>query len=444
MNLPPGPALPAPVQTLIWTTRPLPFLYGCRERYGELFTIRLTGLAPLVFVHHPEGIKQVFTAPTGTLVAGEANVILEPVLGPESLLLLDGGRHRRTRRLLMPPFHGKRMRAYGEIIRAATERVIAGWQEGAEIKMIQEMQKISLDVILRAVFGIEDSELEEARARITDMTDRITGPMVYFSAVRADLGPWSPGGRFKRASEAVDALIAEQIRRRRASEVEGEDILSLLLTARDEDGQPMSDAELRDQLITLLVAGHETTATALSWAYRWMLEEPEVLAKLEAELEAAHSTEAGAEVDALAKLPYVNAVCDEALRRVPVLPIVTRIVKQPFTLMGTEIPVGARVAPCIYLAHHREETWTEPLRFMPERFLGRTWSPYEYLPFGGGERRCVGQAFARYEMCIVLATLAARARLALTAERQEPARRGITLAPTDGLPLKVVGLRGVE
>ncbi|MCB9744353.1 MAG: cytochrome P450 [Alphaproteobacteria bacterium] len=440
MNLPPGPALPTAVQTLIWTTRPLPLLYSCRRRFGELFTIRLSGLAPLVFAHHPEAIKEIFKAPAGTLVAGEANVILEPILGSESLLLLDGGRHRRTRRLMMPAFHGRRMRAYGEIIRDATLRVMSSWEEGAEVRMIEEMQKISLDVILRAVFGIEDEDMDKARRAITQMTDRITGPLVYFSALRTDLGPWSPGGRFRRASDTVDALISEQIARRRAAEEPGEDILSMLLAARDEDGQPMSDKELRDQLVTLLVAGHETTATSLSWAFRWILEEPEVVAALDQELEGA----AGLDVDALATLPYVGATCDEALRKIPVLPIVTRIAKQPFTLMGTPIPVGARVAPCIYLAHHREETFNEPDRFRPERFLGRTWSPYEYLPFGGGERRCLGQAFALYEMRIVLATMFPRARFALTADRQEPARRGITLSPKDGCPLRVEGLRAVE
>ncbi|MCB9758274.1 MAG: cytochrome P450 [Alphaproteobacteria bacterium] len=434
MSLPPGPSLPPPVQSLIWSTRPLPFMRLCQRRYGDLFTVRLAGFGALVFISHPDGIEQVFKAAPGVLAAGEGNHILEPVLGRASILLLDGDRHRRTRRLMMPAFHGRRMRAYGEIIRQATLRATEGWAPGNEVRFHDATQRISLDVILRAVFGIEDEGLAEARDIITALSERATSATVYFPMMRKDLGPGSPGRRFQHHLGQVDALITDLIARRRASPEGHEDILAMLLAARDEDGAPMSDGELRDQLITLLMAGHETTATGLSWAMRWLLEAPEADARLRAEV-----VDAGdIPPDDVAKLPYLGAVCDEALRLVPVIPIVTRIVKAPITVMGQTLGPGCRVAPCIYLAHHRPETFPDPDIFRPERFLEQSFGPYAYLPFGGGARRCVGMAFAHFEMRIVLATLHRRFRLALAGSQRGAARRGITLAPRDGLPVRVV------
>lgn len=441
MTLPPGPTQPAIVQTMQWSFRPLPFMDACARRYGDIFTLRFHDMGAFVFFSRPEHIKQIFTGDSEILLAGRANRILEPLVGSHSVLLLDKKEHLRQRKLLMPPFHGERMFAYAAIMRDTAEAEIERMPLRTPFAIHHHMQAITLDVIMRAVFGLASSDApgiegERMRRLRTLLVELITPPpalMAFLPFMQVDL-PGSPYRAFLRARESVDrelyALIDE---RRRAKDLdEREDILSLLLRARDEDGQPMTDVELRDELVTMLVAGHETTATTLSWAFDRILAEPRVAKKIDAELTRVLG---GRRLDpaALPDLVYLDAVIKETLRLNPILPIVARELAEPFEIAGYSIPPGTKLVPCIYLAHRRPETYPEPERFYPERFIDAKIDPYAWLPFGGSIRRCLGMAFALYEMKIILATVLSRAHLRLASG--EPARvirRGITLAPSGG------------
>jgi cytochrome P450 family 135 len=432
-ELPPGPSLPSAVQTLRWVVRPTAFMEECRRRYGDCFTLRIASEGSWVLISDPESIKRVFTGNPEHLRAGEANVILRPVVGSESVLLLDGPSHLRQRKLLLPPFHGERMQRYGEVMREVTEREVATWPAGEPFAVWPRMQAITLEVIVRAVFGVDDRErVERVAGRIRPMLEFTSSKRDFFLA--AMVGPDRLAGArwtgFPQAIGLVHEAIDEQIALRRADPrlEERDDILSMLLQARDEDGAPMSDQELRDELMTLLVAGHETTATSLAWTLERVVRHPEVLARLEDE---AHS----GDEDAYA---YADAVAHEALRLRPVLPLVVRRLTEPLELHGHELPVGTTVAPCIYLVHRREDVYPDPHAFRPERFLENPAGTYTWIPFGGGVRRCIGASFALFEMRTVLQTLVARLHL----EAAEPAserisRRAITLSPSRAARLVV-------
>jgi cytochrome P450 family 135 len=412
------------VQVARWVLRPTEFMESCFRRYGDIVTLRFPDV-DAVAISDPEAVKQVFTGDPDVLRAGEGNAFLEPVVGARSVLLLDGPRHIRERRLLLPPFHGERMQRYGELIAEIAERDIDGWPIDRPFAIRPRTQAITLEVIMRAVFGIEDVErLSELRAKLAELTDlsgsRVRWVGLLLPALQRSFGtsrsPWS---QFVAAREEVDTLLYDEIARRRTDPrlAEREDILSLLLQARDEEGEPMSDAELRDELMTLLVAGHETTATALAWAFELLLRNPSTLAQLESEL--AEGGEA-----------YLDAVIKETLRLRPVLPIVGRLLKEPFELRGYELPAGAMVAPCIYLTHRNPLIYPEPERFMPERFLDTQPDTYAWLPFGGGIRRCIGASFALFEMKVVIPAVLRRLRLHPVGERPEPMRRrAITFVP---------------
>ena len=421
-----------------WARRPIEYLDDCIERYGELFTLRLIGHGPMVFCTHPTGIKQIFTAPADALFAGDGNRLLTPILGPNSLLLLDGPAHRRNRRLMMPPFHGKRMKEYATIIREATCRATEGWSAGDTLAIAETTKRISLEVILRAVYGFE-TNLDEASDRLLGVTNTVTPLLLFFPLLQRDLGPGSPGRKYRRAQAHSDALMYGQIRAYREQGYEGrKDILSLLMSARDEEGEGLSDEELRDQLLTLLAAGHETTAVGLAWAFHWLLSTPDSLAALLAEL-----APLGVAPDpvALTELPYLRAVCKESLRLVPTIPIVVRTVQEPFELMGHAIDTGMYVVPCIYGVHRREDVFAKADQFRPERFLNNKFSPYEFIPFGGGTRRCIGAAFAEFEMQIALGTLFAQYRFALDGDETRPTRRNVSILPKDGRPIRVTERR---
>jgi cytochrome P450/predicted unusual protein kinase regulating ubiquinone biosynthesis (AarF/ABC1/UbiB family) len=435
-ELPPGPDEPPMLQALRWVQWPVPFLEECARRWGDSFTLRLPGGPPIVLFSDPEAIRQIFTGHEDELRAGEANVRLEPLLGRHSLLLLDGAEHLHERRLLQPPFHGERMQAYGEVMRAVVDRAIDAWPVGRPFPIQPEMQGITLDVILRTVFGLgEGAALAPLRARLAELLALAASPEALLAASQNG-NPRSPGARLLALRAEVDDLLYAEIRARRAAGGAGrDDVLSLLLEARDEAGEPMTDVELRDELITLLVAGHETTATALAWAVHRILESPAVLERLRAELGAA--AKAGRPTAAeLARLEYLDATVRETLRLNPIIPLVGRRLARPMRIGGRDLPAGVVAAPCIYLAHRRPERWPEPERFRPERFLDARPGPYEFLPFGGGVRRCLGMAFALYEMKIVLGEVLSRAAL-------QPApgyavrlvRRNITLAPSGGVPV---------
>jgi cytochrome P450 len=422
-SLPPGPRWPRAVQTLAWGARPGPFMLRCRARYGDTFTLRIAQEGHWVMTCDPDTVQQVFKGDSRLLHAGEANKVLLPVVGRHSVLLLDEQEHMSQRKLLLPPFHGKRMARYGELIASATERELEGWPTGQPFQLRPRMQAVTLEVIIRAVFGIRDEE------RVALMRQRLSESLELTSDVRAMLALAVLGPErlyrwrfFQREFGSVNELVLDEIGRRRdASDLEErDDILSLLLQARHEDGRPMGDAELRDELMTLLVAGHETTANALAWAMERLVRHPDKLARL--------SEEAAAGED-----EYADAVVKETLRLRPVLPIVVRRLQEPMEIGGQLLPAGASITPCIYLVHRREDIYPEPHRFRPERFIERPAGTYTWIPFGGGVRRCLGASFAVFEMKTVLATMVTRLRLRPVDQRPERVgRRAITLVPARG------------
>jgi cytochrome P450 len=412
-------------------------LETCRRRYGDTFTLRFPGFDPLVLVSDPAAIKGVFSGDPNELRAGEANVVIAPFVGPDSVLLADGARHRRKRRLLMPPFHGERMQLYGDLMRTITDRAIDAWPLGRAFPIQEETQRITLDVILRAVFGLDEgAQMEALRARLVEGAAVVTDhPMLMMKWLQRDLGRLTAWGRVERLRDEADAILfAEFARRRCENRADRTDILSLLMAARDEDGQPMSDGELRDEMITLLLAGHETTATTLAWVTQHVLAHPTVHARLRAEL---LGRSAVGPADA-SDLPYLDAVIKETQRLMPIIPMVGRRLHSAMRIGGHDLPAGVVVAPCAYLVHRRPDLWDEPDVFAPERFLGKRPSPYEFFPFGGGARACLGAAFATFEMRIVLSRILTRVEMrAAPGYRVRVVRRGITFAPSQGMPVVV-------
>ncbi len=444
--LPAGPTAPPLLQILQAILWPLKSLEDAVARHGDVYTARLGGFGELVVVSNPQLIEQIMTTDPELFDSGRGNKTLAPVVGDTSMTLLDGPAHQRQRRLLMPSFHGERMKAYSELINSIAEQATDTWKPGQSITVRSVMQSISLQVIMRAVFGVAEGERYNLlQLRLSELTDifniPISASLLFITWLRQDWGPLSPWGHFVRLRQQIDELLLSEIRERRANpELLGEDILSLMLSARDEAGEPMGDEELRDELLTLLFAGHETTATAMAWALYWMHWHPEVGEKVLKEL-----AELGEKPDpmAIVRLPYLNAVCQETLRIYPIaLFTFSRIAKQPLQLLNYAIPKGTQLSICIYLTHHRPDLYPEPERFRPERFLERQFSPYEFIPFGGSNRRCLGAAFAQFEMKLVLAKIIQTWQLQLASDRPVlPTRRGVTLAPTGGVPMVVVGKR---
>ncbi len=425
MTLPAGPRAPRVVQTAQWVARPIELMERCTRRYGDMFTLWPLGIDKAVFISDPNVIKQVFTASPDAMRAGESNSFLEPVVGSRSILLLDGPDHMRQRKLMLPPFHGQRMQSYGDLIAGVAERQLAGWPVGTPFALRPHTQAITLEVIMRAVFGVEETDrLTELGRRLAHFMDTGTGRARWVTTLMpmlqrrfgSDRSPWA---RFVAARTAVDKLLYDEIRGRRAVDdlAEREDILSLLVQAQDEDGNSLTDDELRDELMTLLVAGHETTATALAWAFELLLKNPEALGRLEREL-----AEGGDE--------YLDAVIKETLRIRPVLPVVGRTLTQDVTLGGYDLPAGTMVAPCIYLTHRRADVYPEPDRFRPERFVGVQPDTYAWLPFGGSIRRCIGASFAMFEMKVAIPVVLRALRLRAAIPEPEPMRRrAITFVP---------------
>jgi cytochrome P450 len=404
------------------------------QRYGDPFSIG----GDTVYFSHPEAIRQIFTADPKLFVSGRENRPLLPVVGENSLILLDGERHQRQRRLLTPPFHGERVRTYSQLICEITSEVISQWRIGEPFCVRLSMQEISLRVILNAVFGLHSGQrFEQLRELLKEMLDEIGSPMssslLFFRSLQKDLGSWSPWGRYLQKKQQIDQLLYAEIgQRREQGDRDGTDILTLLMSARDEMGQPLTDVELRDELLTLLFAGHETTASALVWALYWIDHLPEVRERLLTELDALPHEQHLSEIS---RLPYLNAVILETLRIYPIaMTSFARILQSPFEVMGYQFESGTALVPVIYLTHRRADIYPEPGLFKPERFLERQFSPYEYLPFGGGNRRCIGAALAQLEMKLVLATILSRFQLSRNNQRPvKPVRRGVTVAPPGGM-----------
>jgi cytochrome P450 family 110 len=450
MALPEGPKAPSALQMFQWVTAPFPFMRSCHRRYGDCFTIRLSRrFGPLVLFSHPEALQVILTNDDGKLfkAPGSLNVTLELITGTQSVFGLSDERHRRARRLLMPPFHGERMRSYGELICNIAEQVISAYQPDEAFPARNPMQTISLRVILRAVFGLTDGpRFQQLENRLGTLLDRLSSPLsaslLFVPSLRHDFGPQSPWGRFIRNRQQIDQLIYDEIAdRRKQTGLQRDDILTLLMAARDEAGEALSDVELRDELMTLLVAGHETTATALTWALYWIHRLPPVRQRLLQELDSLNNN---FDPNVVFKLPYLNAVCSETLRIYPVaLLTFPRVTQSRVALTGVTLEPGTTVAGCIYLAHRRKDAFSDPEEFKPERFLDQHYSPYEFLPFGGGVRRCIGMAFAQFEMKLVLSAVLSRFDLALTGARDvRQQRRGLVSGPS---PFSMVkkGVRGV-
>jgi cytochrome P450 len=401
--------------------RPWGFMERCAARYGDMFTVRLAGEPPVVMVSHPQAVKEVFTGPPELLHAGEVNRILLPVVGANSVLLLDDDAHREQRRLLMPPFRGNHLASYADTMTAVAQAEIGRWPRGTPIRLHPRMQALTLEVILRTVFGLsEGAHLDRLRAELLRMlTMASSSPVFVLTAV----GPRYLRAAFTRtALGGVDRLLYAEIDRRRRAEHldERADVLSILLQARHEDGRPMSDVEIRDELVTLLLAGHETTATALAWAVERLVRHPDYQARLIEEIHAGRHE-------------FCDAVVKETLRLRPVLSVVGRGLTAPMQIGGVRLPAGVTVAPSIYLLHRRADIYPDARRFRPERFLEQRAGTYTWIPFGGGVRRCLGAAFAEYEMRIVLGTLFASTTVRPTTGRPEPARRRtITHVPGRG------------
>ncbi len=416
--------------------RPIEFLEGCQRRHGDVFKVRFP-IGEIVFVSDPELIKHVFTGDPDVLHAGEGNAgPLEPLMGRNSVLLLDGPEHMRQRKLMLPSFQGQRMQRYGDVMREIAEREIRSWPVGQPFGLRPRTQAITLEIIIRTVFGIEDAErlahLSDRLGRMLDIgMQRTALARIVLPALRVTIGRgvWN---RFQELRADVDEAIYDEIRRRRGAPetAERNDVLSVLLQARDEQGKPMTDEELRDELMTLLVAGHETTATSLAWAFELLLRNPSELETLQRELDGGTDGE------------YLDAVIKETLRLRPVVPGVVRKLTAPWTLGRYELPAGIRVAPNIYLTHRRPDIYAEPERFRPERFLETPPDTYSWIPFGGGIRRCLGASFAQYEMRIVIPAILRNVKLRAVGDSPEPIRRrAITFVPENDARVVVESLR---
>jgi cytochrome P450 len=413
-----------------WVWRPGPWLERCRSRYGDCFTIRLPGFGergfkPIVLLCDPAAVKQVFSGGPAFSHVNQSRQALTPMFGARSVIVIDGDEHLRQRRMLLPPFHGERLARYGELIESITEREVATWPHGKPFSLQARFQTITLEIILRVVFGLEAGErYQNAHRAITALLDVVANPLAELAiGLPERIGPINLRASLHKAKEPVDRLLFEEIAaRRQASDLDKrEDILSLLVQARDEEGNGMTDEEIHDDLISLLLAGHETTATALAWTFLQLFDRPEALATVTEECQADGRGE------------YLDAVIKEALRLRPPLPLADRVLTEPWRLNGYELPAGSVVAPCIYLVHRNPDLYPQPDSFRPERFLDGEPETYSWIPFGGGMRRCLGASFATFEMQVVLRTVIRRTRLRAARPKIERVRRrSIVLAPSRG------------
>jgi len=418
-QLPPGPRSPAAVQTVAWWTRPIPLFERCRARYGNRFTLLFLQTPPFVHIADPAVVREIFTAPPEVLHPGEGARVLEPVVGKHSVILLDEGQHLSQRKLMLPAFHGERMERLSGLVAEVAEREVAGWPRGEPVELHGRLQALTLEIILRAVFGVDPGgRFERLRTLLTGILETGASPMSLVPALQRGRR-WR---QFLRDREETDRLLFELIdERRRDGGEERDDVLGMLLAARHEDGSPMSQRELRDELMTLLVAGHETTASELSWAFERLSRTPAVLERLSAEIDDGNG-------DA-----YLTATVQETLRRRPVLPnSAPRLVMEPVEIGGWTYPAGVALAANAYLIHHDAAIYPDPYAFRPERFLDTPPGTYTWIPFGGGRRRCLGASFAQLEMKIVLRAVLATSRISPGVAHERTRRRSITVSPRAG------------
>ena len=417
-----------PLNLLGWTLRPVPFMEQCRARYGDRFTVDIgPPEGKWIFLTQPDEIREMFSAPADVLHPGEGARVLEPVVGSRSVLLLDGAEHLAQRKLMLPAFHGERMRALTGVMEEVAAAEVAAWRPGTPFRLHERTQALTLEVILRAVFGVAAGpQLDELRTTLKQLLDLGASPLTLLPLFRRNLGRLTTWQRFVEVRDRADALILALIEERRRTGEEGDDVMTMLLAARDEAGQPMTDRELRDELVTLLVAGHETTASALSWGFEQLVRAPATLARV---------TDAAVTDDTA----YLEATVKEILRRRPVLPIAQpRRIKQPVEIGGHTYEPGPALIGCIYLVHHDARLYPEPYAFRPERFLDGTPGKFSWIPFGGGVRRCLGASFAQLEMRIALKAILGQVEVASALDGREGiGRRSITLSPRRGTPISV-------
>ena len=434
-KLPPGPRF-APYQTLRYMADARGYTRRMRARYGDLFTMpAMNGL--LVIACTAQGAREILKGREEDFYVGFGREAVEPLIGSGSLLLLDGARHQRDRKILSPTFHGARMRAYADAMQQSTLRRAQQWKTGQVLTLQREMQAISMDVIIEAVIGASDDARKQAlRRAITLAVDEINPAPIFFKFLQHEFGGLGPWATLVRRLGELDELVYSQIRDARSDSLERDDVLWKLLQARDEGGQGLSDREIRDHLLTLLVAGHETTTTSLSWVLYEVFRHPDVYEWLKVEIASLGSRPTP---DALAALPALDAVCRESLRLHPVLAEFFRTVRSRFEIGGYEVPAGGTLAASILEIHSDAALYPEPEAFRPRRFLDQRFAPHEFAAFGGGHRHCVGAAFAMAEMKIVLGTLLQGFELEATIERPlRTVRRHAALAPERGAPMRVV------
>ena len=429
MSMPPGPRLPRALQAVGWTQRPLPWLERCHRRYGDAFTLRIRHYGDWVILSDPDDVKKVFTAGQAVGVA-TANPLLGPLLGPRSVMLLEEPVHMTRRKLMLPSFHGQAVQADAEMMAKVARQNVATWPVGEPFVLWPRMQDVTLDVVMRAVFGPDSQSprLQSLRERLRSLTTWMNEPRNL--AMLAAFGPgWVIRSRgYREAMGAVEAAVMEEVRRRK-TEPEGgtPGVVSMLVRASYEDGSPMSDQDLRDELVTLLSDG--PTSSTLAWTFERLLRNPDKLERLREDILAGDGS-------------YLDAVVKETLRLRPPVPVVVRTLLEPMRLGGHDLPAGTVVAPCIHLIHRDERWYPEPRRFLPERFLGKQPGTYTWIPFGGGVRRCIGATFAQMELQLVLETIARRVTLEPVGEPEPVRRRAIALVPARGGEVRVVATHG--
>ncbi|MEH2171816.1 cytochrome P450 [Nostoc sp.] len=435
---------PALLQTLQLIAEPTKFLENNAAKYDDVFTVQVMGLKspPIVFFSHPQAISDCFAIPAHKLDFKKATHVFKPLFGENSIVFQEARSHQQQRQLLLPAFHGDNLKYYGQAICQITEESTQHWTSGTDICIHKLMSNITLEIILQVVFGItHGARYQQLKEQLSSLLEDVTKPwyssLFFFPSLQKDLGAWSPWGLFLKRREQIDKLIYAEISERRwQNDTARTDILSLLMSAYDVNGQQMTDEELRDQLVSLLLLGYETTSGVLAWIFYLIHSHPKVKHRLMQELNTLDNL---TNPETIAQLPYLTAVCQETLRIHPIALICTpRMVKDKVEIMGHEFTSETVLVPCIYLAHRRAETYPEPEQFRPERFLNQKFSPYEYLPFGGGYRGCIGAAFSMYELKLVTAIILSRFELSLTDKRPvHPVRRGITIVPSGGVKMVV-------
>ncbi|MEH1940538.1 MAG: cytochrome P450 [Nostoc sp.] len=449
MKLPEGPKASPQWLSRQFKTNPLGLMDAMGDRYGDIFTV-MSGSTPIVYVSNPQGIKQIFTSAKEITASGKLNQGGALLVGNNGLLMLDGLRHKHRRQLLMPPLHGTRVHAYGQRICQVTDKVMNNLAIGKPLFAYPTVQKITLEVILQALFGLDEGErYEQFRQLLSNLLSfarsRWMKLCLSYPFLRRDLGRWSPWGYWLDLQRQFDKLLYTEIAERRSqADPSRTDVLSELILARDETGEAMTDKDIRDIFPSLLFGGQDASATAITWSLYWIHRLPAVRDRLLEELDTLGESPDPMKIVAL---PYLSAVCNEALRIYPTQ-VVTfpRLVESPIQVMGYELSPGTVVIGCIYLTHQREDLYPQPKQFQPERFLERQYSPYEFLPFGGGARRCPGEVLALFEMKLVLATILSHYKLALAdpEKAEKPKARGVNYPPASGLKMLMLNRRASQ